>query len=244
MIVSEQTMQWLYFVSRTSIPLYKLDENEMPCGVASGCLANIGGRKLILSVSHATGEGHWVAEMRFEPEKQKTLVHHFGDVWSVVHLDPNISMPEKLDFSFTEVPTDFFSVMQERNSTGGITAERPRHEFATTLQDLPDVSEIYAFSGRVRTAKLDETTFWSEPTVYPGLKYLRTDGKYNVFKLPVPHPGHEAFKGCSGAPIVDRNGIVVALVCTGDIPAATITGVSVQRIAGVIQTYFANGVNA
>lgn len=50
MTVSEQTMRWLRFVSVTSIPLFKLDENELPCGVASGCLANIGGQKLILSV--------------------------------------------------------------------------------------------------------------------------------------------------------------------------------------------------
>ena len=244
MIVSEQTMQWLHFVSLTSIPLYKLDEKGLPCGVASGCLVNIGSRKLILSVSHATGAGHWVAEMYFDSEQQKTVIHHFGDVWSVVHLDTNSSVPEKLDFSFTEVPTDFFSVMQERNSTGRIIAKRPRHEFETTLQDLPNASEIYAFSGRVRPAKLDETTFWSEPTVNPGLKYLRTDGHYNVFKLPVPHPGHEAFEGCSGAPIVDRDGVVVALVCSGDIATATITGASVQRIAGAIQIYLANRANA
>lgn len=244
MIVSEQTMQWLHFVSLTSIPLCKLDEDELPCGVASGCLVNIGGRKLILSVSHATKDGHWVAEMRFDPERQKTLVHHFGDVWSVVHLSQNTSMREDLDFSFTEVPTDFFSVMQERNSAGRVIAERQRHEFKTSLQDLPDASEIYAFSGRVRPAKLDETTFWSEPTVYPGLKYLRTDGHYNIFKLPVSHPGHEAFKGCSGAPIVDRNGVVVALVCSGDIAEATIVGVSVQRIAGAIQTYLASEASA
>ena len=244
MIVSEQTMQWLHFVSLTSIPLYKLDENELPCSLASGCLANIGGRKLILSVSHATGKGHWVAEMRFDPEQQKTLVHHFGDVWSVVHLDQNTSMSEQLDFSFTEVPPDFFSVMQDRNPTGKVIAERPRHEFETTLQDLPDASEIYAFTGRVRPAKLDETTFWSEPTVYPGLKYLHTDGHYHVFKLPVPHPGHEAFNGCSGAPIVDRNGIVVALVCSGDIATATIAAVSMQRIASAIQRYLTSGANA
>ena len=86
------TMQWLHFVSLTSIPLYKLDENELPCGVASGCLVNIGSRKLILSVSHATGAGHWVAEMRFDPEQQKTVIHHFGDVWSVAHLEDRKSV--------------------------------------------------------------------------------------------------------------------------------------------------------
>lgn len=241
MTASEQTMKWLRFVSLTSIPLYKLDDNEFPCGLASGCLVNIGARRLILSVSHATKKGRWVAEMRFDPEKDKTLVHYFGDVWSVVHLDKSVSMPEPLDFSFTEVSTDFFSMMQERSPTGGVVTEKLRHAFDTALQDLPNTSEIYAFSGRVHPAKLDETTIWTQPTVYPGLKYLRTDGHYHIFKLPVPHPGHEDFQGCSGAPVVDRNGVVVGLVCRGDIDAATITAVSVQRISGAIQEFLASG---
>jgi hypothetical protein len=237
MTVSAEIMEWLHWVSLTSLPLYRLDKEDKPVGVASGCLVNIDGRKLVLSVSHATGSGRWVAEMQFDSALDKTLIHYFGKQWSAQHLDQNTSMSDELDFSFTEVPTDFFSMMQERNSVGEIVKQRLRHEFVTSLEDLPEKDEVYAFTGRVRTAQLDETTYWSEPNVYPGLRYRRTEGCYHVFELPVEHPGHDAFKGCSGAPIVDRKRRIVALVCSGDDDSNTITGVSVHHIARAIHAY-------
>ena len=102
MTVSAETMEWLHWVSLTSLPLYRLDKGEKPVGVASGCLVNIGGRKLVLSVSHATGSGRWAAERRLGPSLDKTIIHYFGKQWTVQHLDQSTSMSEELDFSFTE----------------------------------------------------------------------------------------------------------------------------------------------
>ncbi len=244
MSVSQETIEWLQWVSLTSIPLYRIDEQEKPVSVASGCLVNIGGRKLVLSVSHAIGTGRWIAEMRFDPALGKTLIHYFGAQWTVQHLYQSNFMSEELDFSFTEVPAEFHSTMQERNSTGIIVNERPRHEFITALQEVPCVEEVYAFTGRVHPAQLDNFTYWLQPTVYPGLKYLNTEGDYHVFKLPVDHPGHDLFKGCSGAPIVDRKRKVVALVCSGDIESNTITGIAVRHVAEAIHSYLSSGDNA
>ena len=237
MSVGPETMKWLDWVSTTSIPLYRVDANDKPTGVASGCLVNIWQRKLLLSVSHATGVGQWVAEMRFDPAQDKTLLHYFGKQWTVQHLDQSASMQQELDFSFTETPADFFSLMQERGTGGEIVSERRRHAFDTTLEDLPTKEGVYAFTGRVRPEQLDELTFWSEPTVYPGLRYERTNGNYHIFSLPVPHPGHDAFQGCSGAPIVDCSGKVVALVCSGDIGSNTITGIAVQHLSRAIHAH-------
>jgi hypothetical protein len=68
-----------------------------------------------------------------------------------------------------------------------------------------------------------------EMNVYPGLRFIRTEGEFHIFKLPVSHPGHDHFKGCSGAPIVDMNKQVVALVCDGDPATNTIRSVSTSR---------------
>jgi hypothetical protein len=50
-----------------------------------------------------------------------------------------------------------------------------------------------------------------------------------AFHLPVEHPGHEYFYGCSGAPIIDAEGHVVALVCKGDMETSTVYGISLRR---------------
>src|SRR3546814_19908035 len=69
--------------------------------------------------------------------------------------------------------------------------------------------------------------------LYPGLRYERTEGGYHVFQLPVQHPGHDAFQGCSGAPILDMERRVVGLVCSGSIPDNTISCVrSEERRVG------------
>lgn len=49
------------------------------------------------------------------------------------------------------------------------------------------------------------------------------------FKLPKKHPGHEYFRGTSGAPIMDNEGNVVALVCEGDVNEDLIFGVSIKQ---------------
>jgi len=42
------------------------------------------------------------------------------------------------------------------------------------------------------------------------------------------HPGHDDFRGCSGAPIIDTKGNVVALVCHGDDASDEIFGISIK----------------
>ena len=237
MAVSPETMAWLDWVSLTSVPLYRMDERQRPVGVASGCLVRLGPRRLLLSVSHATQEGSWVAEIGFDEAKDKTEVLYFGRQWTARHLDPAGPMSEDLDFSFIEVAEDFDPVMQERDKKGVIIRVRPRHEFETNLTDSPTADEVYAFTGRVHPARIDDLNFIADPTVYPGLKYDRTEGYYHVFKLPVAHPGHEAFQGCSGAPIVDRSRRVVALVCSGDVNSNSITGIGVQQISAAIHAH-------
>ena len=65
--------------------------------------------------------------------------------------------------------------------------------------------------------------------VYPGLAYSHTEDDIHHFRLPVPHPGHGAFEGCSGAPIVDLNRKVVTLVVGGNTEKNTIQGIAIQR---------------
>ena len=76
-----------------------------------------------------------------------------------------------------------------------------------------------------------------EPAVYPGLRYIKSEGPFFEFMLPVSHPGHDAFRGCSGAPIVDTKRRLVAIVSYGDYEKDTIYGVSLARYKFALDFY-------
>jgi hypothetical protein len=101
---------------------------------------------------------------------------------------------------------------------------------------------VYGFSGQVRTEIHGSDQLVSEMVVYPGLLYRGTENGYHTFKLPVRHPGHDAFSGCSGAPIIDTKGRLVALVCSGDTSDDTIVGVSLAKFGIGLDVYVQSAV--
>jgi len=132
-----------------------------------------------------------------------------------------------VDFCFTEVASDLVSTYAHRTPQS-VSDVRPRHVFNTDLLAVPDTNQIFGFAGEIKPAMHGPSAFATEMTVYPGLRFVRTEGGFHIFQLPVPHPGHDSFRGCSGAPIVDMNRQVVALVCSGDTDSNTIRGVSIS----------------
>jgi hypothetical protein len=51
---------------------------------------------------------------------------------------------------------------------------------------------------------------------YTGVKFVWTENDLHYSAPPFEHPGHDYFKGCSGAPILSESGELVALVIGGD----------------------------
>jgi len=227
---SEELNNWLQWVLITSVPLRRLDEADLPVGIASGCLIDYCGKRFLLSVQHAVKptSSSWAVEVRYDRTKGTEVYrpNHFNYMGEMKLGSASI---RHIDFCYTEVPVDFVSHYQHVVPSGDILAERIRHVFATGLNDTPSADEVYAFSGQVFPERIEDTALCTEMRVYPGLRYISQDDEYYVFKLPVNHPGHDHFKGCSGAPIVDNNRNVVALVCDGDETDNTIRGVSLSR---------------
>ena len=62
-----------------------------------------------------------------------------------------------------------------------------------------------------------------------GLRYIGVSDDFYIFKLPLAHPGHEHFRGCSGAPIIDTHGKTVALVSNCPAKTNLILGISLKR---------------
>ena len=110
-----------------------------------------------------------------------------------------------------------------------VSDERPRHVFRADQIELPTSNQMFAFSGQVKPEQHGRCAVAFQHCVYPGLRYTHTEDEIHFFQLPVEHPGHDSFSGCSGAPIVNMNRNVVALVRGGDTSTNTVHGVSLAR---------------
>ncbi|WP_018948433.1 hypothetical protein [Thioalkalivibrio sp. ALMg11] len=221
--------QWLDRLLLSSIPLRKIDGNGNPVGIASGCLIDYLGVRIILSVFHATKrDGNWAIEVGYEAGKGTQLYkpggfHHLGKMKLG---DTEIA---EVDFSYREVAGDLLSYFQEIVPPGAIKRQALREVFQPDFDIAPGAEEMYGFAGQVLPEFHEPSSLVTEMRVYPGLKYVGTEGDYHVFELPVPHPGHEHFQGCSGAPILDTQGNPVALVCSGDTDRNVILGISLKQ---------------
>jgi hypothetical protein len=232
MRLSKCSREWLEWVLVTSVPLRCLDAADTPVGIASGCLIDYTSRRFLLSVKHAVDRAStdWVIDLGYEHGKG-TSIYRLRSFNYVAETVKGSGVIRDIDFCFTEVPNDLVSIYQNATSRG-ISDECPRHVFQTDLSATPDDKQIFAFAGQVKPEihKMHVASAIAvEMNVYPGLRFIRTEGEFHIFKLPVSHPGHDHFKGCSGAPIVDMNKQVVALVCDGDPATNTIRSVSTSR---------------
>jgi hypothetical protein len=77
--------------------------------------------------------------------------------------------------------------------------------------------------------------------VYPGLKFAKTMAEIHEFHLPVPHPGHEAFRGCSGAPMVSTARKVMGLVTSGCEVDNVVRSIAVDRCIPALKFLLAEG---
>lgn len=244
MNVSAKTREWLEWVLVTSVPLRRLDSAVNPVGFASACLIHYRDKRFLLSVQHAVklGSKDWIVDLGYVPGKGTEFFRPHGFNY-VAEMKKGEGSIRSIDLCFAEVPNDLVSMYQYMTPRG-ISDERPRHVFHTDLTPAPDPAQVFAFAGQANPEQHAPQSFALEMSVYPGLRYLRSENEFHVFQLPVEHPGHVTFHGCSGAPIVDFNKNVVALVCQGDTTANTVHGVSLARYKFALDFVFTGSYRA
>jgi hypothetical protein len=227
-----QMKEWLEFVQASSIPLRCLDASNLPLlGAASGCMIDYHGKRFLLSVFHAMSRpGKWAMELRFDIDRNLTELYFPGAFNFLVEM--TLSMPgvTDVDFAYVELPGGIESTFQHLTFRGECLASRQRPVFSPTFDVAPNKQEMYAFSGQIKPAFISGlNALETEHQTYPGLSYERTENGHLYFRLPRPHPGHEFFEGCSGAPIIDSRKNLIALVCGGDAQKDEIYGVDLAK---------------
>lgn len=227
--MSSNQDEWHNRILLSSIPLRKVDDAMLPVGVASGCLIDYLGTRIILSVFHATKrDDDWVIEVKYE-YGTGTQIYRPGRFHHLGEMKLGIAEVNVIDFSYREVSSDIETYFQEVSPSGAIGLEKVREVFKPDFSVQPNTNEIYGFAGQVIPEMHGISALVTKTQVCHGLKFIGTESDYHVFELPFPHPGDKRFQGCSGAPIIDTKGNVVALVCHGDIVRNAIFGISLNK---------------
>lgn len=229
-ITESEGRDWLQWVLVTSIPLVHLDECGTVTGLGSGTMFDHAGRRFVLAVEHVVKRDStgWVVMVQQDGSGQMEYYrpNYFSYVGEIRRSSGGLRL---LDICAAQVSPEL-ETWYEYRTPRGLFDRRPHQVFNTESIAQPDAVQVYGFSGRVRTEKHGTDAFASEMVVYPALTYSHSEEEIYHFKLPVPHPGHDAFHGCSGAPIVDLNRNIVALVVGGDTSSDMVKGVAIQRV--------------
>jgi hypothetical protein len=151
---------------------------------------------------------------------------------TLIHPDTKVLMiglPNPIDFKGLESPLDF-----------GWSEIKPRELFLAAKAD-PDVDatnlELRCYTGEfIEPSGEFGYIFaaWKAHAFVPGPRWLDRDPRYELwmefegrdhrngyyrFKLARKHQGHDYYEGCSGAPIADNHGRIVALLVGSPDPA-------------------------
>ena len=214
--MSKEEFEKLLYLS--SVQLNQLNAERRPIGFASGALIKYHGKRLLLTVSHATGNNeNWSIQVKFVPGKG-TEHYQLGAINFLAKATLSNPTLKDIDFSYVAVPKSVIGYRQEIELPDTVKSEIPITVHQTNLNEIPKFNESYGFCGMVMPTHKEHFGHFcvgGELRVYSGLSYLRTEDDYHVFKLPFDHPGHEHFKGCSGAPVLNESGALVGLVCNG-----------------------------
>lgn len=222
---------WFKKIVLSSIPLKQIDDQGMPINSASGCIISHCNKKLLLTVQHATGNmGDWVIECKYVPGKG---INGYR-VGAMMFLKEGNIITDKwrdIDFAYVIIPDNVHPYYQEVSYIDKkIKAEIPRLINTVNFDIEPDKNHKYGFHGQTRVSRDDEQQYvYAQPTIELDMQYVGAEDDMYNFKLNRRHPGHEYYYGCSGAPIVDSDGNIVALVVCGDMKESIIYGISLKK---------------
>lgn len=229
-ITASEGHEWRQWVLVTSIPLVRLDERNTVVGFGSGAMIDHAGSRFVVAAEHVVkrDSAGWAVVVQQDGTGQ--LEYYRPNTFTYTgEIRKGAAALRFLDLCAAEVSAEL-QTWYEYRTPRGLFDKRLHHIFESGSIATPEHGQMYGFSGQVRTERHSTATFASDMVVYPGLTYSHSEEEIHHFKLPVPHPGHDAFHGCSGAPIVDFNRKVVALVAGGDTANNTIRGVAIQRV--------------
>lgn len=223
---------WLENIVLASLPFYKY-ENGCLVANASGCLVEVNGKKFLLSISHSNLTGpNWTVETKSNLGNgnigQFLLVDRMKPL-AQIKFDSSLfdsSKTKIVDFTYCMVNNQFITYHTLRiNNTQELIAERT--VFKIERNYSPNKNLKYGFFGHINFKKND-----CKPTydfrLESNLKFVDEKDEFYVFELDHNYGSHYNYLGCSGAPIIDENNNLAALVSFGNRKKNLIYGIKIR----------------
>ena len=247
----EQGMDILNALARASIPLVVVKPPDYePLGFGSGCLVNYKNRQFLLSVEHVANiKGAGLCIMTYMPTTGlQTKLYSVGSTWyfDQYKLPKNAShhgiatmeelakfYDETLDITFCEIKEHVEMIQPEWVFPEFTIYKGPRIALTLETAGAPEKGKEYGFAGSIRH-DVGAASIKTVPTMKAGLTYGGKIGMMEYFISPDLIKDADDYRGCSGAPILDEEGKLVALAAIVKTGSKLVFGFSIQECRRLI----------
>ena len=146
----------------SSVPLVRIGEHALPDGIASGCLVDHLGKRILLTVSHATGDNkNWAIQLRYVPKK-RTELYQLGAMMFLAKGTMQSDKLDDVDFSYVKVPPLTLAYRQEIElPSNKIKSEHRITVHKTPFGATPSSDQMFVWLGHANARKsLRQYVLW------------------------------------------------------------------------------------
>jgi hypothetical protein len=228
-------------IIRSSVQVVLANKDYVkPEGFGSGCIIMHQNRKFFVSVSHVTDlEGLTTFLETNQPfdERGPVLMPLRGICYfDQIHVTKDMPLDnfeevlkkgERLDICFAELIHHVDLFHNEMDFGAFQIGNCPKITLMMDLAAVPTRDEKYGFYGQIRP-KYEGKTLVMTPTLKNNLRFRGNYGELYIFLAPKIIKDTTDYEGCSGAPILDSQGRIVALACAVKKNSQMIFGFPIQ----------------
>lgn len=239
----------LELMVKSSIQIFQADmKSPKPEGFGTGFIAKFLDKQFLVSVSHVTNNDELTTflETNLPSEDKTTPIKPIGGLvyYDLLKVKDEMGLKdfeglienngERLDITFSKLNEEFVLIQPEMDFGFLKVAKGQKIFLDLDYSTNPDKSEIYGFYGKMRPEYKDYHLKMT-PTLKHSLTFHRTSGNFHLFLAPEIIKDKDDYKGCSGPPILDSEGRIVALACKVLENSKVIYGFSIEECKKLIK---------
>jgi hypothetical protein len=217
-----------------TIRLVRAEPNKLPIGIASGFIIPVEKRYRMISAAHAIGAyANWTVET-LPVSSTETLMLVVPKVRKVAIPPKNKS--NSLDLAWADLdPERLKQQLMAAPKLPSSDVELPIYTGPLDREPDPQVPYGYAAWNQVSLDPADDTLI-RQNSCELNMRYIGTDAYTGLYKFELArkHQGHGYYRGASGAPIADPEGLIVSMLVCGDEDDDFLYGVPLKKHASVL----------